>query len=64
MTFIAISLCDFHANQKKGTAGTVVRMKFIAAKNIEAAKKHALTFYDGPWSIINKKVIDKHIVCN
>ena len=62
-SYLAVNLADFHQNQKKGEPQTTAEILFIAAKNVEAAKKHVRQFYpDNAWGVIPKKTLDNNIV--
>jgi hypothetical protein len=51
-TYLAISLNDFHSNQK-GTAETNVRILFISAKTATEAANYCKEHHkDNAWSII------------
>jgi hypothetical protein len=60
-TYLAVNLSDFHHNQN-GDARTFAEIRFIGAKNIEAAKAliHKLSPGEA-WGVIPKRTMDQNI---
>jgi hypothetical protein len=61
MIFLAFNLGDFHQQNKDGVK---VRVRFVGAKSLEAAKRFMQQYYPGSWAIVSKKAFDKGIVHN
>jgi hypothetical protein len=61
MTFLAFNLTDFHQQNKDGVK---VRVRFVGAKSLEAAKQFMQRYYPGSWAIVSKKAFDQGIVHN
>ena len=61
-SYLAINLSDFHQNQN-GDALTLAEIRFISAKNIEAAKAFIHRLYPNEaWGVVPKNTMDKNIV--
>lgn len=61
-SYLAINLNDFHSNQNNN-AETNTRIKFIAANNLDSARKfiHESDLCNA-WVVIPKQYFDKNIV--
>jgi hypothetical protein len=61
MIFLAFNLEDFHNNQDAGR--TMVGVRFIRAKNLQAARDFMTRFYPKQaWAVVAKRTFDAGIV--
>jgi hypothetical protein len=61
MIYLAFNLEDFYHNQS--ASSTRVGVKFIRAKNLQAAKDFMARFYpETAWAVVSKRTFDAGIV--